>query len=317
VAVTNQLSGATFKTGGPPTTNIPNPFKGVAGITGSFATAALLAPSQFLMSNPEYASVTSQLNPGASSNYNALNARVAKLMGHGLTVNGVFEWSRQLGTFNQLNPGDTLNYGETTSDYPFHFAGYGTYQLPFGRGRQFLSNDNRIVDELIGGWQVSPIYQFLSGTPMSWGNVIYTGSGYHDFHNKQHSAANVNGGTVFNTAVFDTRTCQNGGSSCNNDPTNGKAYNPNIQPNSYNYRTFPAYLLRQDYTSDWDANVLKQFDTFEKVKMELRLDCFNVLNRPQYNTPTVSPTSSTFGTTSGVYSGTGPRQFQVGAHLVF
>jgi hypothetical protein len=222
-----------------------------------------------------------------------------------------------LGTFNQLNAGDVLNYGESTSDYPFHFAAYGTYQLPFGRGRQFLSNDNRIVDELIGGWQISPIYQFLSGTPMSWGNVIYTGTSWHDYHNKQHSAANVTGGTVFNTSVFDTRTCQNGGSSCNNDPTNGKPLNPNIQPNSYNYRTFPAYLLRQDYTSDWDANVLKQFNTFENVKMELRLDCFNVLNRPQYNTPNVSPTSSSFGTTNGVYGGTGARQFEVGAHIVF
>ena len=119
--------------------------------------------------------------PGSESDYNALNARVAKLMGHGLTINGVFEWSRLLGTFNQLNPGDALNYGETTSDYPFHFAGYGTYQIPVGRGRQFFSNDNRIVDGFVGGWQISAIYQFLSGTPMSWNNAIYTGSGWKDF----------------------------------------------------------------------------------------------------------------------------------------
>jgi hypothetical protein len=41
--------------------------------------------------------------------------------------------------------------------------------------------------------------------------AIYTGTGWHDFHNKQHSAANRTGGTVFNTAVFDTRVCVNGG----------------------------------------------------------------------------------------------------------
>ena len=321
VATTNLLSGTTFKNGGPPTTNIANPFKGVAGITGGFATATQMAPSQFLMSNPEFTSVTSQLNPGSSSEYNALNARVAKLMGHGLTLNGVFEWSRLLGTFNQLNPGDALNYGETTSDYPFHFAGYGTYQLPIGRGRQFLSNDNRILNGVIGGWQVSAIYQFLSGTPISWSNAaIYTGSGFKDFNNVQHSSANVTGGHVFNTAVFDTRTCVNGGSTCNNDPTNTSAtnpYNPNVQPNSSNYRTFPAYLLRQDYTSNWDANVQKDITAWESVKVELRLDAFNLLNRPQYNTPNLTPTSSLFGTTTGVYSGTTSRQFQVGAHVSF
>ena len=136
----------------------------------------------------------------------------------------------------------------------------------------------------------------------------------------QHSALNVNGGHVFNTSVFDTRVCTNGGSSCNNDPTNVSAtnpFNPNIQPNAENYRTFPQYLLRQDYTSNWDANVQKNTLIAEGVNLQLRLDCFNLLNRPQYNTPNVSPTSAAFGTTSGVYPGTAARLFQLGAHIVF
>lgn len=317
IPATNLLTGATY-TGGPATTNITNPFKGVAGMTGSLSTGSVIAPNQFLETCPQYSlsSVTEQLIPGASSNYNALNARVAKLMGHGLTLNGIFEWSRLLGTFNQLNPGDVLNYGETTSDYPFHFAAYGTYQLPIGRGREFLSTDNRAVDSIIGGWQVSLIYQFLSGMPISWGNVIYTGGGYNDFHNVQHSTANRNGTPVFNTSVFDQRTVANPSEKVDNDPLDA-TFNPDIQPNAENYRTFPAYLLRQDYTSDWDGNVVKEFATFESAKIELRLDAFNLLNRPQYNTPNVSPTSSAFGTTSGVYTGTFARQFQAGVHIAF
>ncbi len=318
VAANNLMTGATFKNGGPPTTDIPNPFKGLTGMTGSYATSTTMHAYQYLQTYPEFNanSVTMQLIPGSESNYNALNARVAKVLGHGLTLNGVFEWSHLLGTFNQLNPGGPLNYGENTSDYPFHFAGYGTYQLPFGRGRQFFSNDNRLLDGVIGGWQISAIYQFLSGTPISWGNVIYTGSGWNDFHNKQHSSANVTGKPVFNTAVFDTRTCMNGGSSCNDDPTTG-TYNPHVQPGTYNFRTFPQYLLRQDYTSNWDGNVQKEIRSWESVVVQLRLDCFNLLNRPQYNTPNVSPTSSLFGTTTGVYSGTNARQFQAGVHIAF
>ncbi len=317
VAATNLLTGATFKSGGPASTSIPNPFKGVAGMTGGLSTASLLSPNQFLLTHPQFSSLTEQLIPGSSANYNALNARVSKLMGHGLTMNAVFEWSRLLGTFNQLNSGDALNYGETSSDYPFHLSLYGTYQLPLGRGRQFFTNDNRILDGLIGGWQISAIYQFLSGSPISWGNVIYTGSGWRDFHNKQHSSANRTGQTVFNTAVFDTRTCVNGGSSCNNDPTNGKPYNPNVQPTGNNYRTFPAYLLRADYTSNWDGNVEKDIKAYENIAIQLRLDAFNLLNRPQYNQPNISPTSASFGTTSGVYSGTQSRLLQLGAHVVF
>ncbi|MDR3793443.1 MAG: carboxypeptidase-like regulatory domain-containing protein [Terracidiphilus sp.] len=313
VYTTDKLSGATY-TGGPATTNATNPFKGLTGMTGSLSTSSTIAPSQYLLNFPQYSGVTQQLIPGSSSNYNALNARVAQTLSHGLTLNGVFEWSRLLGTFNQLNAGDALNYGETTSDYPFHLSIYGTYQLPFGKGREFFHN--KFLDPAIGGWQISAIYQFLSGTPNSWGNVIYTGSGWKDFNNKQHSSANVLGQPTFNTAVFDTRSLMYPTMAAQGDP--GKAnFNPAVQPNSYNYRTFPAYLLRADYTSNWDANVEKAFSMWEKSKVEVRLDCFNLLNRPQYAAPNLSPTSSAFATTTGVLSGTLARQFQVSAHIVF
>ena len=313
-ATNNFFTGAVYAGGGPATTNIPNPFKGQPGITGSYATSSLLAPSAYLMSNPEYTSVTEQLIPGSSSNYNALNARVYKKMGHGLTLNGVFEWSRLLGTFGQLNSGDILNYQETSSDYPFHFSGYGTYQLPFGKGRQFLNN-NRFLNPIIGGWQYSAIYQFISGMAIPWGNVIYTGSGFRDFHNVQHSSANVTGAHVFNTSVFDTRT--NATTAAAQPNPYLPNYNPPIQPNAYNYRTFPAYLLRQDYTSNWDMDVQKNTTLAEGINLELRLEAFNALNRPQYGTPNVSPTSASFGTTSGVYSGANARQLQLGAHIIF
>jgi hypothetical protein len=99
-------------------------------------------------------------------------------------------------------------------------------------------------------------------------------------------------------------------------------FNPNVQPNAENYRTFPAYLMRQDYTSNWDANVQKNTRLGEGISMELRLDVFNATNRPQYNTPnttptSVTPTSNLFGTTSGVYSGTLARTTQLGVHFVF
>lgn len=322
VAANNLMTGTTFSKGGPATTDVNNPFKGVPGMTGSYASASVLHAYQYLQTYPQFNanSVTEQLIPGAESTYNALNARVAKTMGHGLTLNGVFEWSHLLGTFNQLNPGGPLNYGENTSDYPFHFSGYGTYNLPFGRGRQFLSNDNRIVDGVIGGWQISAIYQFLSGQPIPWNNAIYTGTSWRDFHNKQHDkSAVINGQPVFNTSVFDTRTCVNGDTKCQNDPTIA-GYDPNVQPGTYNFRTFPAYLMRQDYTSNWDANVQKDVTIRENLRAEFRLDAFNVLNRPQYNTPDVKPTDAAnglFGTVTGIYSGTNSRQFQVGGRIVF
>jgi hypothetical protein len=313
----DKLSG-TIYTGGPATTSVTNPFLGLTGMTGTYLTSTTMAPSRYLAAYPQYTSdVTEQLVPGSSAKYNALNARVAKTMGHGLTVNGIFEWSRLLGTFNQPNAGGPLAYGETTSDYPFHFSGYGTYDVPFGHGRQFF-NSTRFLDRAIGGWQISAIYQFLSGTPDSWGNVIYKGTTWKDFNNKQHSAANWKNTTTFNTSVFDTRTLVNSALASQGDP--GKAlFNPAVQPGSANYRTFPNYLLRADYSSNWDGNVQKNVTVWREAKVELRLDCFNLLNRPQYAAPVLTPTSSTFGLTraAGVLSGTLPRHFQLSAHVAW
>jgi hypothetical protein len=321
VYTSDKLSGTTY-TGGPATTSVKNPFAGLTGMTGTYASTSqtLMAPSRYLLAYPQFTSdVTEQLIPGSQSNYNALNARVVKTIGHGLTLNGTFEWSRLLGTFNVMNQGEAPAYGETTSDYPFHFSGYGTYQIPVGHNRQFF-NHTRFLDPLIGQWQISAIYQFLSGTPISWNNSIYTGSGWNDFHNKQHSAANWQNKTAFNTAVFDTRSKVNPSNSASgSDPGVPSTYNPPVQPSTYNYRTFPAYLLRSDYTSDWDANVQKDVKTWRNLALQLRIDCFNVFNRPQYAAPNVSPTSSTFGTTrtNGVLSGTLPRQFQLSTRIVW
>lgn len=41
------------------------------------------------------------------------------------------------------------------------------WELPFGRGRRFLSNTNKYVNALLGGWQLSGIYRWNSGLPIS------------------------------------------------------------------------------------------------------------------------------------------------------
>jgi hypothetical protein len=44
------------------------------------------------------------------------------------------------------------------------------YQLPVGKGRKYLSNANRLVDGVLGGWQLTPTIQWSSATPVSVGD---------------------------------------------------------------------------------------------------------------------------------------------------
>jgi hypothetical protein len=45
-------------------------------------------------------------------------------------------------------------------------SAYALYDLPFGHGKPFGQNANKVVDAIIGGWQVSPIVAFRTGFPL-------------------------------------------------------------------------------------------------------------------------------------------------------
>lgn len=50
-----------------------------------------------------------------------------------------------------------------------------TYDLPFGKGRKFLSQANWAVDAIFGGWSITPTLRWQSGSPFSLGNVQLVG----------------------------------------------------------------------------------------------------------------------------------------------
>ena len=279
---------------------VTNPFKGLfpAATTPngivipngtSYNTSSTISTAQILQAYPQYSGVTEQLLPNQNANFNAIIARLTKRMSYGLQFDINYEYSRQLGAQATLNQGQQPAYGETTSDFPQHLTATLIYQLPFGRGRAF-ANQSRLADAFIGGWQTTMIYQALSGTPIQWGNVIYTGN-WHDLNNTPHQAI----GASFNTSVFDRTSAD--------------------QPNSYNYRTFPQYFGRSDANNNFDFSVLKNFSIGERFVVQPRVDAFNALNHVQFNAANVGPTSSSFGTITSQLNTN--RQIQGGVHILF
>ena len=66
---------------------------------------------------------------------------------------------------NSFNP--SLNRGVSDFDTRHLLTGDFIDQLPFGRGKRFASNANRLTDSLIGGWTLSGITRLSSGLPFS------------------------------------------------------------------------------------------------------------------------------------------------------
>ncbi|MDE3105470.1 MAG: carboxypeptidase regulatory-like domain-containing protein [Acidobacteriota bacterium] len=273
------------------TNTTTNPFYGLitTNPTVSLNTSKTISVQSLLQAYPQYSSVTESLIPGQSVNFNGLLFRVTKRMSQGLQFNLNYEHSRQLGNTVQLNAGGPLVYEETASDFPDHVSLTGIWLLPVGRGRQFFHN-SRLVDEIFGGYSLTTIYQYLSGTPLSWGNVNYTGS-FTGFANNPHYTK----GPSFNTTGFATAS--------------------SAQLNGYNYRTFPQFLLRSDPTKNFDFSLLKNFSVYDRLIVQPRFDAFNAFNRPQFSSPNLNPTSASFGVITSQLNTN--RQLQLGVHLLF
>src|SRR5262249_49904285 len=58
-------------------------------------------------------------------------------------------------------------YGSSDFDIRHQINASAVWQMPFGKGRAFLNSGNRAVDAVIGGWQISTIYRFHTGLPVS------------------------------------------------------------------------------------------------------------------------------------------------------
>jgi hypothetical protein len=263
--------------------------------TTALNTSSTIAVSSLLQSYPEFTSVAEYYAPASTVHFNGLTARLQKRMSKGLEMNANFEWSRQIGATTMTNPG-VFWVGETASDYPVHLAVTSIYELPFGHGRQFMHDANRVVNAAFGGWKVTGEYQFLSGAPISWGNVNYSGN-YHDFQFQPHNAP-----ASFKTSLFENVV---------DDTTNGAAR----QPGAWNLRTFPQYAGRAQATNNFNFSALKDFVMFERLVMTARVDAFNALNHPQFGSPNVSPTSGTFGQISS--QANTPRTLAGGLHVRF
>ena len=100
----------------------------------------------------------------AASWYDALTARFVGRFGKGFTLSASYAHGRSFQNGNNIDPTNLYQYyGPTTQDIAHLFSAQLTYELPVGKGRQFLPNANKIVDAVVGGWDYSAFITIRSG----------------------------------------------------------------------------------------------------------------------------------------------------------
>ncbi len=177
---------------------------------------------------------------------------------------------------NEFDPAPSWRPNVNTR--PHRLAWTAIYELPFGRGRRWVTASP--LQHLVGGWTVSWIYQFQSGNATGdWGNRFFNGDiskiGELARHEEVHKA-NIH-------AWF--------------DPNMGFERASAKQPGTYHVRVFPQRLadLREDGIRNWDAKVMRRFTILERLSAVFAIDLLNATNHTNFAGPNLDPTSTKFG----------------------
>ena len=179
------------------------------------------------------------------------------------------------------------------------------YELPVGKGKQFLANSPRPVSAVISNWRVSGVQRYLGGQPISF----FGARGIPGFDNgirpNRVTTQPVRRSGPFNPFTFNNNlispydpasagACTTGYWNCAAfaDPNPSPGPNVpyvfgNMPRNSANIRGFAFY--------DEDFGINKNIPITERIKMDFRGELFNAFNRHTFNKPDSGVQDDNFG----------------------
>lgn len=310
--------------------NVPNPFKGISAFQGSgddynkTDLNALIFTQPF----PQFGGMTAwQLNDYHTW-YNSLQLTAEHKWSRSLTLHGTWNWSKLMnsGGFADSTYRVAARHLDG-NDHTHRVTLSGVYMLPVGRNRSFLPNANRLVDGAIGGWELGSLYVYQTGSP--WGvpdnpNEAYLRTAYVQPHIQKDNGfirlaapcveqyVEDNNTHVYNLVSLNKNYDYDG--TCSQGPV---------------FQQVPRYGQTQNViysgiriprTHQFDVNLSKNFAIVERLKLQVRMEAFNVLNHPVWS---LSPTGSTndpmFGLIQKGVTGQSnlPRQIQLSAKVMW
>jgi hypothetical protein len=247
-------------------------------------------------------------------NYNAMQVNFVRRYSKGLTVSSNFTWGKSLTDSGAMNEGcrtcnlwlsqrEWYNYGNSNSDIRLRYAFTANYQLPFGMSLKGFAG------QAIKGWQVNGLFAWSSGRAFNVSNSkpqINNGSTSDRPNGLPRSDINPTIDQWFDTSAFALQAYGTAG---------------NLSVNS-----FQGPPQRR-----FDFSVFKDFFLMEGVKLQFRMEMFNLTNTPSFATPgasistwtttdpaTARPTQAgNFGKITATSQFYTPRDVQFALKLIF
>jgi len=232
----------------------------------------------------------------ASSIYNALQVKYERRATAGFWYLVSYTYSNNI--FTQVAPaaGGDYAYQRALASFniPQNLTVSTGYELPFGKGKMFLTNANGFVNAVLGGWQMQGIMVLHSGlpfTPTISRDVSNTGIGG-QLPNRI-ASGQLSGPTIggwFDKTAF-------------------------AVPASYTYGNSGSYILRANKFKNLDFSLFKTFQVSERGRIEFRAEAFNLTNSPTFSSPGTNIDLASGGVVTSTLSA--PRNIQLALKLSF
>jgi hypothetical protein len=198
------------------------------------------------------------------------------------------------GGSNVMNPYDwRLDYGSANWDVRHRFVSSFIYELPF-----FANTTQKVVKNVLGGWQFNGISTLQSGFPFS---VTISAD-----------RANVGQGTQRANILSPTTA------NCGGDPRVScipiSAFG---LPDQFTYGNTGRNIFNGPGLVNFDLSLFKNIVLTERARLQFRTEFFNAFNHPSFSNPnsTFVPGSTNFGTITS--TSTNNRQIQFGLKILF
>jgi predicted heme/steroid binding protein len=235
----------------------------------------------------------------ASSMYNSLQIAWNKRFTHGFAFGVSYTLSKSMDSGSNQRDiiPDTYDasnmWGPSEFDARHVFVANYIYELPF------FKNQNNLAGKALGGWQISGITQFQTGTPCNVGvGTDYAGVGQDgslcgigQFWNMNGSPSVV-GGFAANGAKdpnFWFTTTNPDGSPIFTKPATG----------TFVTQQGIRDVIHSPGFSNWNVGLFKKFAITERTGLQFRAEAFDVFNHPNLSGANFNPTSSSFGKVTG------------------
>ena len=225
--------------------------------------------------------------------YNGLHAKWERRFTDGFLFTLAYALGRHMEqAAREPHAPDSYNRGRNSNDRTHIFAFNTVYEVPIGRGRKVLSDANPVVNGILGGWQISGIYRFWSGSPLS---ITQPGA---TLGNGRSPRADVTGNAEAS------------------NPSTGGWFNKDAfsRPADFTFGNSALGILDGPGEHVLDLGLMKNFYVRESKYLQFRWEMFNAPNHVNLNNPV---TTAGIGTTGRIFSAKTARQMQFGLKFVY